>query len=258
MEYHQEIFDRATGWLETKSIGEWITVTELGERRGLGTKKTRAVLHHMVVLAQEGRRYRLPHHLVTAGIGLRHDNPKSGYPFDVISPLGQRLVASAWCNTVEDYEADCRTDAEVPIIRAALAAFKNTRLSPMYTRQEVYWVLDHFPDTLHQTVALALEVSPALVSRHVGERQRRKKAVHQSRIECPAVLSREAGEEVEASGLSGTAPVEAMWMSSGEALSEGTITHELYIPKNIPRPRMPRLLRLSPRLRMCRTSTVAA
>ena len=206
IEYHQEVLDRATGRLETNSIGEWITVTELGQRHGVGKKTTRAVLHHMGVLAQEGRRYRLPYHLVQAGIGLRHDNPKSGYPFDVISPEGQRLIASVWCETVEDYETECRKDTEVPVIRASLAAFKATRLCPMDTRQEVYWVLDHFPDALLQTVALALEISPALVSRHTAERNNRRRALREKQNETLADVKREVGEEVETSGLNSTAP----------------------------------------------------
>jgi len=258
MEYHQEVLDRATGRLEAKSIGEWITVTELGEKHGVGTKKTRAILHHMGVLAQEGRRYRLPHHLVEAGIGLRHDNPKSGYPFDVISPEGQRLIASEWSEAAEDYEADCRQDAEVPLIRASLAAFEATRLSPMDTRQEVYWALDHFRDTILQTVAAALEVSPALVSRFVAERRSRKEALRQRRSEPVADLRRVLGEEVEISDLSSTAPIETAGMSTGEAMSRGTITHGLYTPKSDRRAPMPRLLRLSPQLRLCRVSAVAA
>lgn len=231
MEYHQEVLDRATGRLETKSIGEWITVTELGKSYGVGSKTIRAILNHMGVLAQEGRRFRLPHRLVEAGIGLRHDNPKSGYPFDVISPEGQRLIASVWSEAAEDCEADCRKEVEVPIIRASLATFKTTRLSPMDTRQEVYWVLDHFRDTLLQTVAAALEVSPALVSRFVAERRSRKEALRRRRSEPLAELRREVGEEVDTADLSSTAPIETAGMSTGEALSQGTITHGFYIPK---------------------------
>lgn len=199
MEYHQEVLDRATGRLETKSIGEWITVTELGERYGVGPKRTRAILHHMGVLAQEGRRYRLPRNLVEAGIGLRHDNPTSGYPFDVISPEGQSLIASVWSATAEDYEAECRNDAAVSFIRASLAAFRATRLSPMDTRQEVYWVLDHFPGALLQTVAKAAEVSPALVSRHVAERSSRRKRLIDQRMKALGDGDRIFSEEVEAS-----------------------------------------------------------
>lgn len=254
MQYHQEVLDRATGRLETKSIGDWITVTEVGQRHGVGPKKVRAILHHMGVLAQEGRRYRLPHHMVEAGVGMRHDRPKSGHPFDVISPMGQDLIASAWSETVTDYEEDCRKEAEVPIIRASLSTFKATRLSPMDTRQEVYWVLDHFHDTLLQTAAAALEVSPALVSRLVSERRSRKEVLCRRRGEPLAELSREVGEEVETSGLSSTSPIETDGMSSGGALSGRTITHELYIPKTDRRPPMPVLLRLSPRWRRCRAS----
>lgn len=175
MEYHQEVLNRATGRLETKSIGEWLTVTEFGARHGVGPKRTRAILYHMGVLAQEGRRHRLPRYLVEAGIGLRHDNPASGYPFDVLSPKGQALISASWSETADDYDAECRRNVEVSAIRTALTSFRAKRLSPMDTRQEVYWMLDHFPDAMHQTIALAAEVSPALVSRFVAERRRRKR-----------------------------------------------------------------------------------
>jgi len=175
MEYRQEVLNRATGRLETNSIGDWLTVTEFGARRSAGPKRTRAILHHMGVLAQEGRRYRLPRHLVEAGIGLRHDSPASGYPFDVISPKGQTLISAVWSETAEDYDAECRRDSEVSEIRTSLSEFRAKRLSPLDTRQEVYWMLDHFPDAMHQTIALAAEVSPALVCRFVAERRSRKR-----------------------------------------------------------------------------------
>jgi hypothetical protein len=170
MEYHQEVLDRATGRLETKSIGDWITVTELGQRHGVGPRKVRAILHHMGALAKEGRSYRLPRDLVASGIGRRHDKPKSGHAFDVISPEGQRLIESMWSQTVEDYEADSRKNSLVQPIRNALAAFKATRTDDLGTAGEVRWIEDHFSGTLHKTIAEVLEVSPALVTRHTKER----------------------------------------------------------------------------------------
>jgi hypothetical protein len=194
MEYHQEVLDRTTGRLETKSIGDWISVTELGELYGVGSRKVRAILHHMGVLGQEGRRYRLPRYLVEDGIGTRHDKPRSGYPFDVISPEGQDLVASVWAETVEDYEADCRKDRAVPLIRDSLAAFKTTRANPMTSQEEVCWIVDHFRDTPHRTIAEILEVSPALVIRYVKKRtedrayrERRKLVVWPEKDVLPAV-----------------------------------------------------------------------
>lgn len=170
MEYHQEVLNRATGQIETRSLGEWITVTELGRRHGVGPRKVRAILHHMGVLGREGRSYRLPRDLVESGIGRRHDRPKSGHSFDVISPEGRRLIDSMWSETVEDYEADCRKNSSVQPIRDALAAFKSTRTDELGTAGEVRWIEDHFPGTLHKTIAEVLEVSPALVTRHTKQR----------------------------------------------------------------------------------------
>lgn len=251
MEYQQEVLDRATGRLETKSLGDWITITELGERHGVGSKKVRAILHHMGALAQEGRRYRLPRHLVEAGLGIRHDKPKSGHPFDVISPKGQTCIASAWSATVEDYEVECRKDAEVPVIRASLASFNATRRTPLDTRQEVYWTLDYFPDTQHQTVAMALEVSPAIVSRYATERSKRRSILREARDRPLEEVKREVGEDVETCGLSSTAPIESCCLADGEAPVTQTITQDLYIPKNDRRPPMRWLYRLSPRRRSC-------
>lgn len=189
MEYQQEHLDRASGRLNTVSLGEWVTITELGAQHGVGPKKARAILHHIGVLAQEGRRYRLPWALVAAGIGLRHDRPKSGYPFDVISPKGQDLLAFAWSSAADDYETECRQEPVVAGVRAAIAAFKADRWGTMDTRQEVVWVLDHFPSITHQTVALALDVSPALVSRYAKARATRRRTLAERRSEPLTVES---------------------------------------------------------------------
>jgi len=47
MHYTAEVLDRATGDLKEVSLGEWITVTELGELYGVGRRKVRSILHHM-------------------------------------------------------------------------------------------------------------------------------------------------------------------------------------------------------------------
>ncbi len=170
MEYTQDVLDRTTGRLTTTSIGHWLTVTELGERHGVGPKKVRAILHHMGVLALEGRNYRLHRHLVDVGIGRRHDWTRSRHAFDVISPKGQDLIASIWAETVDDYDEDCRKNREVPLIRAALDSFKAVRTGAMTTQEELCWIEDHFRDKPHRTIAEILEVSPALVIRYAKKR----------------------------------------------------------------------------------------
>ena len=103
MLYTQEALDRTTGHLVQVSLGDWITVTELGQRYGVSPRQARAILHHMGLLQPERGRYRLPRQAVEKGLGLRHDRPRSGHPFDVISPLGQQLIAEVWAETVADY-----------------------------------------------------------------------------------------------------------------------------------------------------------
>jgi ribosomal protein S25 len=55
MNYTAETLDRATGELKEVSLGNWITVTELGERYGVGPKQVRTILHHMGLLQSEDR-----------------------------------------------------------------------------------------------------------------------------------------------------------------------------------------------------------
>lgn len=191
MEYIQDVLDRATGQLQTQSLGDWITVTELGQRYGVGKRKVRAILHHMGVLGREGRCYRLSRPLVEAGLGRRHDFTRSGHAFDVISPKGQQAIASMWSSTLQNYEAEQQRVCLAPAVRAALDNFKTTRLRPMETQEEVCWIFDHFREADHQTIAAALEVSPALVSRYVkrravgrADRERKKQEALPTRVEA--------------------------------------------------------------------------
>lgn len=174
MKYVREELDRSTGQLVLADIGEWVTVTELGEQYGVGRKKVRAILHHMGLLANERGHYRLPRWAVEKGLGLRHDKPrKSRYAFDVISPKGQRLIAQVWDETVKDYEADLRKDARVDEARLALEAYLATRVGIMEERQRVCWLRDHFEMT-HEAVAKALEISPTLARRYADQQDEQR------------------------------------------------------------------------------------
>ncbi|MEY9604618.1 hypothetical protein AB7M74_000162 [Bradyrhizobium japonicum] len=170
MLYVQETLDRQTGLLATNTIGEYITVTELGHKYRVGPKRVRAILHHMGVLAAEGRRYRLPRAHVESGLGRRHDNPRSGHPFDVLSPECQALIAEAWDDTV----ADLDSEAEPPMrhAKAALDAFRSTR--ELTTQQAVCWLCDHYPRLLHRQIADILGVTAQLVSRFTKLRAKQK------------------------------------------------------------------------------------
>lgn len=150
MEYTREILNRRTGDLETFSMGDWITVTELGVKYAVGEKKVRSILHHIGLLAPEGRgqktRYRLTSHAVNQGLGKRIEaSAKRKWPFDVISPLGQQLVAQVWEEAAEELEAE-KASPLLQHAEKALAQFKAGRKGPMTTQEEVCWLADHFGD----------------------------------------------------------------------------------------------------------------
>lgn len=178
MIYERDVLDRATGEIATVSLGDFITVTELGERYGVGKRRVREILHHMGLLAPENGRYRLPRSAVEKGLGIRHDRPRVRHPFDVLSPRAQAMVAQVWDETVADLDASRAADPDVLKASLALEAFKANRpVSPktqtkMTTQMEVCWLLDHFGPaglTLQQ-IANILGVDRALVSRHAGRR----------------------------------------------------------------------------------------
>ena len=163
MLYVQETLDRQTGLLATRPIGEFITVTELGNKYQVGRKRVRAILHHMGVLAAEGRRYRLPRAFVETGLGVRHDHPRSGHPFDVLSPKCQALIAEAWDHTVADLESEAAP--AMHRAQAALDAFRSTGSRELNTQEAVCWLCDHYPHLLHYQIAGILGVTPQLVSK---------------------------------------------------------------------------------------------
>lgn len=172
MLYIQETLDRQTGMLTTNTIGEYITVTELGKKHRVGPKRVRAILHHMGVLAAEGRRYRLPRAFVERDLGIRHDKPRSKHPFDVLSPECQALIAEAWDDTV----ADLDSEGTLPVRRAkaSLDAFRSTRRRELTAHQAVYWLCDHHPRLLHRQIADILGVTPQLVSKFTKLRAKQK------------------------------------------------------------------------------------
>lgn len=59
MLYSTDTLDRATGELVSTSLGEWLTITEVGRRHGSGPRRTRQILVHMGFFVPVGRRHRL-------------------------------------------------------------------------------------------------------------------------------------------------------------------------------------------------------
>jgi hypothetical protein len=151
------------------SLGDWITVTELGERYGVGSKKIRSILHHMGLLQSEGQhgRYRLTPHAVEQGLGKRIEKTrKSKWPFDVISPEGQKLIASFWNETVADMETERFATPLLQVANDGLARFRSSRTADPTTQMEVCWLLDHFPSLTMQDMSILISVERPLVSRY--------------------------------------------------------------------------------------------
>lgn len=198
MHYTTEILDRTTGELKEVSLGHWITVTELGEQYGVGSKKVRSILHHMGLLQSEGQHghYRLTPCAVKQGLGKRIEKSKrSKWPFDVISPEGQKLIAENWQTIVAEIETE---RAETPALKVAgegLARFKHGRVSEPTTQMETCWLLDHFPDLPLEGIANLIGVQRPLVSRYANLRSKQHAFAKRLRNRTDAASSLEDAEQ---------------------------------------------------------------
>ena len=87
MQYTREVLDRKTGELLTISLGDRITIAELGEMHSLGRRQTTDVLRHLDVLQVETTdrttRHRLAPWFVERGYGRRLKRRTDKFPFDV-------------------------------------------------------------------------------------------------------------------------------------------------------------------------------
>jgi hypothetical protein len=167
MHYTTEQLDRSTGELHVVSLGDWITLTELGERYGVGERKIRTILHHLGMLQPEGGRYRLTTHAIAQGFGKRHDNPKKHqHPFDVISPLGQQIIAENWGWVIADLEQDRRSTPRLRAASGALEEFRKSRAVEPTTQMEVCWLTDHFAKLTPCEIAYVVGVPHPQVYRY--------------------------------------------------------------------------------------------
>jgi hypothetical protein len=171
MQYVTELMDRSTGSLVQVELGEYVTVTELGQRYNKGPNEIRSILHHMGLLRGEGRhrRYRLAPFAVEAGLGKRHENPRSGHPFDVLSPKGQQLVALAWDDTIADLQKERSQCPKACHAKAALEQFCADRERTLTTQQQVSWLQHHFNGLTNRQIASIISVSEQLVGRYVSQ-----------------------------------------------------------------------------------------
>lgn len=182
MEYVQHVLNRSTGELVEISSGNWITITELGEGKGVSSRRIRTILREMGFLYVEGgrahNRHRLMPWVVQQGYG-RHNparKPAIRFPFDVVSPAGQAWIEARWSETVAALDAQPHRQVVVQA-REALNDFVAGRLGGLNIPGKVRWLRDHFNDLTDTEVASILEVSQQIVSKHarVQEAQIRSK-----------------------------------------------------------------------------------
>jgi hypothetical protein len=201
LEYTTEALDRASGDLVTKSLGEWITVTEYGQAKGEGPRQTRAILKEMGLLAPEhfgpsgNVRNRLTPRAVALGLGKRL-HPKGGkYPFDVLSPSGQLWADERWTEASREVAARSQDSPTKRLAKMRLEEFIKGRRTAMTTQMEICWLIDHFPDLSQSDVCEILGVPKQTVSRYASLRSsnltkaRANKSAPQFDVERPFVKS---------------------------------------------------------------------
>lgn len=171
MEYHQDLLDRATGELVRISIGDWITLTELGSLYRQGPRRVRAILVELGFLVSEGEgrnlRLRLAPWVAQRGWGKRLRSAK-GQPFDVIGPDARRWIAERWDAAVVEF-------AELsPLGQTArnhLAAFRdNRKYIDMPVQEQVCWLACYFPNLSQTEKARIIGVTQQVVSKFEGIR----------------------------------------------------------------------------------------
>lgn len=174
MEYTQEILDRQTGEMLTISMGNWVTITELGEMLGAGPRETRTILRKMEFLQIEDTatksRNRLCPWVVERGWGKRIETNRSR-PFDVVSPQGQAWVAERWQKVGAELHA--AKSALSLKATAALNEYLRTRTSQLPVELQVFWLADYFPTITQVEIASITNVTQPLVHRYLQRRSAR-------------------------------------------------------------------------------------
>ncbi|WP_152536033.1 hypothetical protein [Mesorhizobium loti] len=181
MEYTTEVLDRTTGDLKTVSLGSWISVTEYGASKGVGSRQVRAILSHLGLLQEQLEvsksgnsrvtRRRLTNEAVKAGLGKCIYPKKAGsYPFDVLSPEGQSWADLRWDDAVKTMASEIASNPIATTAKECLDQFKLSRLSDMTPQMEVCFLSDHFSDLLQVDICRITGASPRMVSLHVNTR----------------------------------------------------------------------------------------
>jgi hypothetical protein len=124
---------------------------------------------------------------VQQGFGKRHDNStKIKHPFDVISPVGQKVIAENWAWVAADLEQEKRSKPILKEASTALESFKKGRRSEMTIQLEVCWLLDHFPKLKQDEIATLLDVAPSLVNRYAKTQAHQRDYARRQRYSAPS------------------------------------------------------------------------
>lgn len=166
MEYIQEIFDRSTGTITEINIGDWITITELGQLKKLGQRQIRAALRQMdfLIIGGSGKnaRHRVADWVLERGWAKRIQR-KGCYPFDVIGPN-----ARAWIDEYWESKALIAHHRRPHVAKATahLQQFISNRLNKTMPIQScVCWLCDFYPELTQTEKATILSVSQQLINR---------------------------------------------------------------------------------------------
>jgi hypothetical protein len=188
MEYFQDALDRGTGDVLRVSMGDWITLTELATLKGVGPRRTRAILAELGFLVSEGHgrslKLRLAHWVTERGWGKRQRSYR-GTPFDVIGPEGRRWIEDRWDDAVGEF-SELSTQGQTA--RDHLAAFRERRLNPdMPVQEQVCWLVYHYPDLSQTEKARIIGVTQQVVSKYetIRRRQLDKRIAQRNAILAP-------------------------------------------------------------------------
>lgn len=182
MEYTQDVLERSSGELVSRSLGDWITITEVGEQFGVGPRQTRSILREMEFVVVEGQernsRHRLARWVTDAGWGKRL-SPKGRYPFDVIGPKAQAWVASRWAGAAEKSTEVSETGRVAKTnLRAFLAARPDLEAS---SQGQVARLCDFYPSLSQSEKGRIVGISQQLVGRFEKGRMGRLRKLIASR-----------------------------------------------------------------------------
>ncbi|HWJ75029.1 MAG TPA: hypothetical protein VNX29_17860 [Kaistia sp.] len=185
--YVEEVFNRSTGEMETVSLGQWVTVTEFGQLRGMGPRKVRTILRHLDFLAVEGggqyQRHRITRWAVERGFGKRIErSSRVQHPFDVISPEGRRWLEEKWSGAV--LAVDEQLTAPLKLAGEALTTFQVARNRKLDVQEAATWLIDHFNSLTHEEIARILDVTRQLVCRYANIRSKQLREKDEMKRRC--------------------------------------------------------------------------